>query len=173
MSGLFGIFIDESGDVGVELRVLSDHDDTATKHRASNSRNKSFAYEPDLLMRILKKCPPVSYSPQRVDEWKDVDLEKRRKAVFFKMFSFARLESLSATKTFSVTGMRRPVLREAPRKRASSSWRDNLAFRGIWSRSSCTCRQRSAPASHLINTAWLCAYPDECGCPQDTLRIQG
>lgn len=115
-----GIFIDESGDVGSNsefyLITMILHDQASSIEQ----QEQKLCYELDLLgCGILKKQSTPGPIVRKEDEWKDVDLEKRRK-VFFKMFSFMRLSPISY-KTFSVRkeGMRRPVRAEgAARKRA-------------------------------------------------------
>lgn len=113
-----GIFIDESGDVGSNsefyLITMVFHDQASSIEQ----QEQKLCYELDLLDVHPEEAVHSGPIVRKEDEWKDVDLEKRRK-VFFKMFSFVRLCPISY-KTFSVRkeGMRRSVRAEgAARKR--------------------------------------------------------
>lgn len=95
-----GLFIDESGDVGSNsefyLITMILHDQASSIEQ----QEQKLCYELDLLDVHPEEAVHSGPIVRKEDEWKDVDLEKRRK-VFFKMFSFVRLCPVSY-KTFSV-----------------------------------------------------------------------
>ena len=124
-----GIFIDESGDVGSNsefyLITMILHDQASSIEQ----QEQKLCYELDLLDAHPEEAVHSGPIVRKEDEWKDVDLEKRRK-VFFKMFSFMRLSPISY-KTFSVRKREcadRFALRGRLANELGSFLRDNLAF---------------------------------------------
>ena len=124
-------------------------------------------------MCILKKQSTPVPIVRKEDEWKDVDLEKRRK-VFFKMFSFMRLSPISY-KTFSVRKREcadRFALRGRLANELGSFLRDNLAFFQGFESVIVYYDNGQALVTDTHQHRAL-RVSDECGCPQDSsLRIQ-
>lgn len=134
-----GIFIDESGDVGSNsefyLITMILHDQASSIEQ----QEQKLCYELDLLDVHPEEAVHSGPIVRKEDEWKDVDLEKRRK-VFFKMFSFMRLSPISY-KTFSVRKREcadRFALRGRLANELGSFLRDNLAFFQGFESVSCT-----------------------------------
>ncbi|WP_242369788.1 DUF3800 domain-containing protein [Adlercreutzia muris] len=157
MSNL-GIFIDESGDVGSNsefyLITMVFHDQASS----IEEQERRLRHELDLMG--LHSGGAVHSGPivRKEDEWKNVDLEKRRK-VFFKMFSFVRLCPISYT-TLSVRKKEcrdRFALRGRLANELGAFLRDNLAFFQGFESVVVYYDNGQALVTDLINTV-LCAY---------------
>ena len=157
MSNL-GIFIDESGDVGSNsefyLITMVFHDQASS----IEEQERRLRHELDLMG--LHSGGAVHSGPivRKEDEWKNVDLEKRRK-VFFKMFSFVRLCPISYT-TLSVRKKEcrdRFALRGRLANELGAFLRDNLAFFQGFESVIVYYDNGQALVTDLINTV-LCAY---------------
>lgn len=153
-----GIFIDESGDVGSNsefyLITMILHDQASSIEQ----QEQKLCYELDLLDAHPEEAVHSGPIVRKEDEWKDVDLEKRRK-VFFKMFSFMRLSPISY-KTFSVRKREcadRFALRGRLANELGSFLRDNLAFFQGFESVIVYYDNGQALVTDLINTV-LCAY---------------
>lgn len=153
-----GIFIDESGDVGSNsefyLITMVFHDQSLS----IDANELKLRHELSLIDR--QPVPAVHSGPivRKEDEWKNIDLDKRRKA-FFKMFSFVRLCPISY-KTFSIRKKEcadRFALRGRLANELGAFLRDNLEFFQGFSSVIVYYDNGQALVSDLINTV-LCAY---------------
>lgn len=153
-----GIFIDESGDVGSNsefyLITMVFHD------QVSSIEEKELKLRHELSLMDLQSDDAIHSGPivRKEDEWKNVDLDKRRKA-FFKMFSFVRLCPISY-KTFSIRKKECPdrfVLRGRLANELGAFLRDNLGFFQGFSSIIVYYDNGQALVTDLINTV-LCAY---------------
>lgn len=153
-----GIFIDESGDVGSNsefyLITMVFHD------QASNIEQQEHRLRHELNLIGLHPEDAIHSGPmvRKEDEWKDVDLDKRRKT-FFKMFSFVRLCPISY-KTFSIRKKEcidRFALKGRLANELGAFLRNNLAFFQGFESVIVYYDNGQTLVTDLINTV-LCAY---------------
>lgn len=153
-----GIFIDESGDVGLNsefyLITMVFHDQASS----IEEQERRLRHELDLMGLDSESAVHSGPIVRKEDEWKNADLEKRRKA-FFKMFSFVRLCPVSYV-TLSVRKKEcrdRFALRGRLANELGAFLRDNLAFFQGFESVIVYYDNGQALVTDLINTV-LCAY---------------
>lgn len=153
-----GVFIDESGDVGTNsefyLITLVFHD------QASSIEEQELRLRHELDLMGLLASDAIHSGPmvRKEDEWKNVDLDKRRKA-FFKMFSFVRLCPIKY-KTFSIKKKEcsdRFALRGRLANEMGAFLRENLEFFQSFKSVIVYYDNGQALVTDLINSV-LCAY---------------